>query len=404
MVFAALVDAVLVIKQGGIKMGMKENAFAFIDAHRSEMLKMWEELVSIDSGSDYKPGVDKVVAKVADVLTAMGGKTRIVEHESAGNAVVSEFGDCANKPFIVLTGHLDTVFSNPEETKARPFTIKDGRAYGPGALDMKGGVTLATFGLQALLAEGFDKYAFKVVLAGDEETGHKSSDLAETMMAEFKGATAAFDFETGFMNDNVVVERKGFYRFSLETYGRSVHAGNEPQNGRNAIVELAHKAVGLDALTDWETGTTINVGTIEGGTVANAVPGYAKMVVDVRYLDPADFEKKKAQFKEVADKVYIKDVTTKMTSLAGLEPMVRLDGSMKLFDVYKSVYEENGFGNPEPIMVGGGSDATYTTKVGVPTVCAMGVKGGRNHTVEEFADVESLFMRAKLICAVMLAL
>ena len=159
-------------------MGMKENAFAFIDAHRSEMLKMWEELVSIDSGSDYKPGVDKVVARVADVLTA-----------SAGNAVVSEFGDCAAKPFIVLTGHLDTVFSNPEETKARPFTIKDGRAYGPGALDMKGGVTLGIFGLQALLAEGFDKYAFKVVLAGDEETGHKSSDLAETMMAEFKGAT-----------------------------------------------------------------------------------------------------------------------------------------------------------------------------------------------------------------------
>ena len=238
-------------------MGMKENAFAYIDAHRSEMLKMWEELVSIDSGSDYKPGVDKVVARVADVLTAMGGKTRIVEHANAGNAVVSEFGDCANKPFIVLTGHLDTVFSNPEETKARPFTIKDGRAYGPGALDMKGGVTLATFGLQALLAEGFDKYAFKVVLAGDEETGHKSSDLAETMMAEFKGATAAFDFETGFMNDNVVVERKGFYRFSLETYGRSVHAGNEPQNGRNAIVELAHKAVDLDALTDWETGTTL---------------------------------------------------------------------------------------------------------------------------------------------------
>ena len=87
-------------------MGIKENAFAYIDAHRSEMLKMWEELVSIDSGSDYKPGVDKVVAKVAGILTDMGGKTRIVEHANAGNAVVSEFGDCANKPFIVLTGIL----------------------------------------------------------------------------------------------------------------------------------------------------------------------------------------------------------------------------------------------------------------------------------------------------------
>ena len=341
---------------------------------------------------------------MADVLTAMGGKTRVVEHTNAGNAVVSEFGDCANKPFIVITGHLDTVFSNPEETKARPFTIKDGRAYGPGALDMKGGVTLAIFGLQALLAEGFDKYAFKVVLAGDEETGHKSSDLADRMVEEFKGATAAFNFETGFMNDSIVVERKGFYRFRLETFGRSVHAGNELQNGRNAIVEMAHKALELDAMTDWETGTTVNVGTIEGGTVANAVPGYAKMDVDVRYLDPADFAVKKAQYEAVANKVFIKDVTTKMTSLAGLEPMVRLDGSMKLFEVYKSVYEENGFGKPEPIMVGGGSDSTFTTKAGVPTVCAVGVKGGLNHTVDEFADVESLFMRAKVFIGTVLKL
>ena len=130
-----------------------------------------------------------------------------------------------------------------------------------------------------------------------------------------------------------------------------------------------------DALTDWNTGTTINVGTIEGGTVANAVPAYARMEVDVRYLDPADFEKKKEQFEVIAGKVYIKDVTTKMTPVAGLEPMVRLDGNMKLFDVYKSVYEEEGFGSPKAITVGGGSDSAYTTMVGVPTVCAMGVAG-----------------------------
>lgn len=385
-------------------MGIKENAFAYIDAHRSEMLKMWEELVSIDSGSDYKPGVDKVVAKVAGILTDMGGKTRIVEHENAGNAVVSEFGDCKTKPFIVLTGHLDTVFSDPDTTKKRPFTIKEGRAYGPGALDMKGGVTLAIHGLQALQNAGFDKYAFKVVFAGDEETGHKNSDLAETMMAEFKGALAAFDFETGFMNDNVVVERKGFYRFIMETFGRSVHAGNEPENGRNAIVELARKAVDIDALTDWNTGTTINVGTIEGGTVHNSAPAYAKMIVDMRFTDPAMLEAMKAKFQEINDKVYVGGVTCKMTPVSLMQPMVELESSKELFELVKKVYEEEGFGSPKAITVGGGSDSAYTTMVGVPTVCAMGVKGGRNHTVDEFANVESLFMRAKLMCAVMLAL
>lgn len=206
------------------------------------------------------------------------------------------------------------------------------------------------------------------------------------------------------MNDNVVVERKGFYRFIMETFGRSVHAGNEPENGRNAIVELARKAVDIDALTDWNTGTTINIGTIEGGTVANAVPAYARMEVDVRYLDPADFEKKKEQFEVIAGKVYIKDVTTKMTPVSLMQPMVELESSKELFELVKKVYEEEGFGSPKAITVGGGSDSAYTTMVGVPTVCAMGVKGGRNHTVDEFANVESLFMRAKLMCAVMLAL
>lgn len=75
-------------------MGMKEDVFAYIDAHRDSMMKMWKELVNIDSGSEYKEGVDRVVAKVAGILEGMGGKTRIVEHEKAGNAVVSEFGDC----------------------------------------------------------------------------------------------------------------------------------------------------------------------------------------------------------------------------------------------------------------------------------------------------------------------
>lgn len=190
-------------------MGIKENAFAYIDAHRSEMLKMWEELVSIDSGSDYKPGVDKVVAKVAGILTDMGGKTRIIEHENAGNMLVSEFGDCKNKPFVIFTGHLDTVFDDPETTKKRPFTIKDGTAYGPGALDMKGGVTLAIHALQALQSIGFDKYGVKVILAGDEEVGHKHSDFAGKMMEEAKGAAYAFNFETGFMDDSLVLARKG---------------------------------------------------------------------------------------------------------------------------------------------------------------------------------------------------
>ena len=105
-------------------MDMKEKAFGYIDEHRDGMMKMWEELVMMDSGSGNKPGVDAIVAKVAGILEGMGGKTRIIEHENAGNMLVSEFGDCKNKPFVIFTGHLDTVFDDPETTKNAPLPLK----------------------------------------------------------------------------------------------------------------------------------------------------------------------------------------------------------------------------------------------------------------------------------------
>lgn len=385
-------------------MTAKEKAFAYIDEHRSNMMKMWEDLVMMDSGSANKDQVDAIIAKVAGILTEMGGKTRIIEHENAGNMLVSEFGDCQNKPFVIFTGHLDTVFSDRDTTKKRPFTIKDGTAYGPGVLDMKGGVTLAIHALQALQSVGFDKYPVKVILAGDEEVGHKYSTFGKTMMAESKGALYAFNFETGFMDDSLVLGRKGCYCFAMEAFGRSAHVGNAPQDGRSAIKELAYKILDLEALTDWSKGLNVGANVIEGGTVHNAAPAYAKVIVDMRFEDPALLEPMKAKFQEINDKVYVDGVTCKITPISTLLPMVRLASSEKLFELVKKVYEEEGFGSPKAITVGGASDSAFTTAVGVPTICAMGIKGGRNHTVDEFADVQSLFMRAKLIIAVMLAL
>lgn len=385
-------------------MTAKEKAFAYIDEHRSNMMKMWEDLVMMDSGSANKDQVDAIIAKVAGILTEMGGKTRIIEHENAGNMLVSEFGDCQNKPFVIFTGHLDTVFSDRDTTKKRPFTIKDGTAYGPGVLDMKGGVTLAIHALQALQSVGFDKYPVKVILAGDEEVGHKYSTFGKTMMAESKGAVYGFNFETGFMDDSLVLGRKGCYCFAMEAFGRSAHVGNAPQDGRSAIKELAYKILDLEALTDWSKGLNVGANVIEGGTVHNAAPAYAKVIVDMRFEDPALLEPMKAKFQEINDKVYVDGVTCKITPISTLLPMVRLASSEKLFELVKKVYEEEGFGSPKAITVGGASDSAFTTAVGVPTICAMGIKGGRNHTVDEFADVQSLFMRAKLIIAVMLAL
>ncbi|HWR39591.1 MAG TPA: M20 family metallopeptidase [Patescibacteria group bacterium] len=376
----------------------KEQAFQFIDEHREEMLSLWQELVNMESGSQHKAGIDAVAGRIQQVLASAGAVTRIIEMEPAGNMLIGELGADRKKSKVLFMGHMDTVFPVGTVDK-RPFAIRDGLAYGPGVLDMKGGIVAEVYAMKALQAAGYNARPLKMILAGDEEVAHVKSNAADVFMAEAQGAAAAFNGETGFVDDAIVVERKGTVLFELEVKGVAVHAGNEPENGRSAILEVAHKVIDVQNLTNWETGTTFNVGVIAGGTVPNAVPGQAKIVVDVRYLDPTLLPEIRRQMEEAAGKIYVQGTTTTLTELPGIAPMKRTKGIDELFSVVKKTYEEMEIGTPYAKMVGGGSDSAYSVMAGVPTVCAMGVKGGRNHSPEEFAVVESLFERAKLLAA-----
>ena len=377
---------------------LKNNAFQFIDDHRQDMLALWQELVNTESGSADKAGIDAVAARIRQVLDQAGGVTKTVEMAKAGNVLVGEIGAGRGTAPVLFMGHMDTVFSTGTVAK-RPFTITDGTAYGPGVLDMKGGIVAALFAMQALQAAGYDTRPLKMILAGDEEVAHVNSNAAEVFMTEAKGAVAAFNCETGFMDDAIVVGRKGTAVFELEVAGVAVHAGNEPENGRSAILEIAHKVIDIQNLTNWETGTTFNVGVIQGGTVPNAVPGQAKIVIDIRYLEPDLLPEIRRQLQEVAAKNYVKDTTTTLTEVPGIAPMKTTPAVEDLFAVVKKTYAEMGLGTPYPKLVGGGSDSAYSVMAGVPTVCAMGVKGGWNHSPQEFAIVETLFERAKLLAA-----
>lgn len=380
---------------------VRKNAWAAIDADHENMLQLWQEFVNVDCGTGNKAGVDSIGAKVEKILQGLGFKTRQVQFENAGNTLVGELGDMS-KPFVIFTGHMDTVFKDGTAAE-RPFTIKDGKAYGPGCLDMKGGIVIFLSVLKALLAQGYNAHPIKVILAGDEETGHANSkgQAAEAIMAESKGAFAAFNFETGFEDGGLVVERKGVWQFTLEAYGRSAHVGNDPENGRSAIMEICHKAIDVNALTNWDTGCTFNVGIIEGGTVSNAVPAYAKIKCDMRYSDFKYVAEMKKKVQEIADKQYVPDTKTVFTSLTEFRNMQQVAGTQDLFELVRAAALEAGLPAPTPKAVGGGSDSAYTTAAGVPTICAMGVQGARNHTPEEYAVVDTLFSRAKLLIAVM---
>ncbi len=377
---------------------MKDKAFAFIDSRREEMVALWRELVNMESGSRNKRGVDAVAERLRQVLDAAGAATRIIAMERAGNMLVAEVGAGRPQAGVGFMGHMDTVFADGTVAE-RPFTIKDGTAYGPGALDMKGGIVAFIYAIMALNAAGYAARPLKVILAGDEEVAHADSDAAERFVAEAKGLAAAFNCETGFVDDGIVVGRKGTAAFDLEVKGVAVHAGNEPENGRSAILEIAHKVVDIQNLTDWDAGITFNVGTIKGGIVRNGVPDHAKIEIDVRYLDPSQLDGINEKLQAVAAKTYVDGTSTKVAMIPGIAPMQTTEGVKKLFAVVAKSYAENGWGTPYEKFVGGGSDSAYSVIAGVPTVCAMGVKGGRNHSAQEFAVVDTLFERAKLLAA-----
>ena len=373
--------------------------FDKVDQNREAMVDTWKLLVDRDCGSGNKAGVDGVGRDVKDFLEKCGFKVWFHEYEKAGNMLVAEYGD-ASKPFIVLTGHMDTVFGDGTAA-ARPFTIKDGKVTGPGVLDMKGGVTILLYAVRFLLEASYNRYRIKIILAGDEEVAHGNSTASADYEKEAKGAVMGFNLETGCVDNSVVIERKGVAQYLFEVDGVGAHAGNNPEDGRSAVEELAHKILDIQAETDWQEGTTVNCGVIAGGTVANDVPEHAWVKVDVRFKTTAGMERIEKAFQKIAKKQYVESTTTCCKKLVVFPPMERLESSEKLFERAEAIAEKYGFPKAKAIAVGGGSDSAHLTACGIPTLCALGVRGQFNHTEREWAEEESLFERTKLLMALL---
>lgn len=379
-----------------------EEIFQSIDQAKPAMMDTWKSLVNRDCGSGNKAGVDSVGQDIRRFLEPLGFMVRFHEYEKAGNMLVAEYGDMT-KPFVILTGHMDTVFADGTAAE-RPFTVQDGRVTGPGVLDMKGGITVMLYAVKTLLESGWNRYPLKIILAGDEEVGHGWSDAAQDYRKEARGALMAFNYETGFIDNGIVLERKGCAQYRFDFHGVGAHAGNNPEDGRSAVKELCHKALDMEALTDMAEGTTVNVGVIAGGTVPNAIPENAWCRVDVRFRTMAGIERVEKALKEITDKVYIDQVQTTCRCEVKMGAMERLASSEALFDKANQIAREAGLPEMKAIAVGGGSDSAYITAEGVPALCAMGVKGQFNHTVREWAEESSLTERAKLSAALLMKL
>lgn len=377
---------------------MKEDVFAYIDDHKAQMMDLWQDLVNQDSPASYREGVDLVAKRVFKELEEAGASTRWDEE---GKALIAEIPGDSRAP-VLLLGHIDTVFPVGEAAR-RPFTVEGSRVTGPGALDMKGGVAVMLSALKALHSAGFSGRPLKVILVSDEEIAHNGSKATVMLQREARGCAACFNCETGYEDNSLVIGRKGGVVFKAAVHGIAAHAGNNPRQGRSAIWEMAKKIDDIQNMTDWDKGITFNVGTIKGGTVSNAIPDYCEVEGDIRFQDPDISPFVKEELFKVLNHTYMEGMKTELLLYhEGMLPMKMTEENRKLFEFVKKTGEENGIPVSEGKLVGGGSDSGYVVYAGVPTVCAMGVKGRFNHTRDEYALKDSLFERAKLLGAVIL--
>ena len=377
---------------------MKEDVFAYIDDHKAQMMDLWQDLVNQDSPASYREGVDLVAKRVFKELEEAGASTRWDEE---GKALIAEIPGDSRAP-VLLLGHIDTVFPVGEAAR-RPFTVEGSRVTGPGALDMKGGVAVMLSALKALHSAGFSGRPLKVILVSDEEIAHNGSKATVMLQREARGCAACFNCETGYEDNSLVIGRKGGVVFKAAVHGIAAHAGNNPRQGRSAIWEMAKKIDDIQNMTDWDKGITFNVGTIKGGTVSNAIPGYCEVEGDIRFQDPDISPFVKEELLKVLNHTYMEGTKTELLLYhEGMLPMKMTEENRKLFEFVKKTGEENGIPVSEGKLVGGGSDSGYVVYAGVPTVCAMGGKGRFNHTRDEYALKDSLFERAKLLGAVIL--
>ncbi len=374
-----------------------QSLLAHLREQQPALVALLTRLVEQESPTDAKPALDRLAVFLSEQAQALGAEVELLSQSTAGDFVRARWNAHATGRGILLLCHMDTVWDLGTLAQ-RPVRLADGRLYGPGAFDMKGGIVVALGALRALIELGLlPERRITLLITSDEETG---SDASRGLIeAEALAHEAAFVLEPALPpRGSLKTWRKGVGQYTVTVTGRSAHAGAAHDQGINAITELARHIVAFEALTDYAAGTTVNVGVVQGGTRSNVVPERAWAEVDVRVMNEAEAARIDAALRGA--KPHLPGALVAVTGGLNRPPMVRSAAIMTLYGRAEAIAAEIGIPISET-GTGGASDGNFTAALGVPTLDGLGVMGDGGHALHEHVVVSSLPERAALLAGLL---
>lgn len=382
----------------------------WVHSHQEAMLEDLETYVNINTGTFNHDGINRlrdlieVEFQTLGFETALhpGGKVDLLTCKPrtmvfANHLLARRAGGKFKKLF--LNGHLDTVFEKDHEFQTLTRQ-PEGTLKGPGVLDMKGGIVVMKYALEALYQTGrLHDANITIFLNTDEEIGSLGSRSIIEELALQHDVGLIFE---GSQDRKLARQRKGLGQARIKVIGRESHAGEDHQAGVSANLELAYKVIDLESLTDYKKMTTVNVGTIQGGEKRNTRPGCAEAFVDLRFVNDQEGFDLKSQVEKIA--------LTQYTHYPDFPDLPQSAVWAILHRPAKTIHpmtdhliaEAMGLSAVigEPIigtyLAGGGTDGSLTQAKGLPTVDSLGPNGGGAHSSREWTTTASLIARTKL--------
>lgn len=364
------------------------EAYEYFLRNEEEIIDDIKDLVMAESPSLKKELADQCKEVLQGLFKSyFGKKAQEMVMENVGNHLKFTYG--AGNGQVLLVGHYDTVW----EPGALEYREVSDKIYGPGILDMKASLISAIWFLKYV--DDFNislKKKIVFFINSDEEIGSTTS--RPYLEAEAAKSTAAFILEPPVAGTgDLKTARKGTSKYLLTLQGTAAHAGNNPQEGVSAIKEAAKQILDIEGLTDYDKGTTLNVGMIQGGGKLNVVPNEAHLGVDVRAATKEEQQKIDDYFDHLAP--HDERVEIEVEGGINRPPMERTRQTAQLFEVAKEEAQELGVSLREA-KVGGGSDGNFTAPL-VRTLDGLGLVGDGIHAEHEHIEKAHIAERFALL-------